>query len=135
VDHPGIASKSPDGFAGDKHKVWCRKCFDARISSEIGKDEAEVAAGMQTSVRDQQTIENTLWGMGPRDPGRGWQASATQTLLNHLKGCSLQPDDIRQAAEAYSAQKTHSPYRRPPATFPQPQMGHHNMSGCINKCT
>ncbi|KAF8498475.1 ribonuclease H-like domain-containing protein [Russula emetica] len=129
VDHPGIALKSPDGFAGDKHKVWCRKCFDARISSEIGQDEAEVAAGMRTSVRDRQTIENTLWGMGPRDPGRGWQASATQTLLNHLKGCSLQPDDIRQAAEAYSAQKTHSPYRRPPATFPHPQMGHHNMSG------
>ncbi|KAF8496685.1 ribonuclease H-like domain-containing protein [Russula emetica] len=129
VDHPGIASKSPDGFAGDKHKVWCRKCFDARISSEIGKDEAEVAAGMRTSVRDRQSIENTLWGKGPRDSGRGWQASATQTLLNHLKGCSLQPDDIRQAAEAHSARKTHSPYRRPQTTFPHPQMGHHNMSG------
>ena len=59
VDHPGIASKSPDGFAGDKHKVWCRKCFDARVSSEILRDRAEVTAGLRTSVRDQQTIENT----------------------------------------------------------------------------
>src|SRR6266852_2793124 len=67
--------------------------------------------------------------MSPRDPGRGWQASNAQTLINHLKGCSLQPDDIRQAAEAHSAQKTCPPYRRPPPTFPQPQIGHHNMPG------
>jgi len=65
--------------------------------------------------------------MSARDPGRGWQASATQTLINHLKSCSLQTDDIRQAAEAHAAQKTSSPYHRPPVTFPQPQTGHHNM--------
>lgn len=69
--------------------------------------------------------------MGPRDPGRGWQASATQMLINHLKGCSLQPDEIKQAAEAYSAQKTCSPYRRSSAssTFPQHQMGHRSVPG------
>ncbi|KAF8478229.1 ribonuclease H-like domain-containing protein [Russula emetica] len=97
----------------DKHKVWCRKCFDARISSEIGQDEAEVAAGMRTSVRDRQTIENTLWGMGPRDPGRGWQASATQTLLNHLKGCSLfcpkNPFPISATTSDFSAPSNGSP--------------------------
>ena len=59
VDHPGIASKSPDASAGGKHKVWCRKCFDARVLSEMGRDEAEVRAGIRFSVRDRQTIENT----------------------------------------------------------------------------
>lgn len=61
IDHPGVASRAPESFAGagDEHKVWCRKCFDARVSSEILNDEAGVTAGMRTSVRDQQTIENT----------------------------------------------------------------------------
>ena len=59
MDHPGIALKSSDGFAGDKHKVWCRKCFESRILSEIAHDNAEVAVGIRASVRDRQTIENT----------------------------------------------------------------------------
>lgn len=59
VDHPGIATKSSDAYAGDKHRVWCKKCFSSRISAEIAQDEREIAAGIRTSVRDQQTIEST----------------------------------------------------------------------------
>ena len=72
-------------------------------------------------------MHHTVWATGQRDPGRGWSASATQTLVNHLKGCSLQPEDIRQAAEAHmAAQKSNFPYRQThqngisTATFPGP---------------
>ena len=59
VDHPGVATKSADRFAGNKHKVWYARCFSAHIAAGIAQDESEVTAGIWTSIRDQQTIENT----------------------------------------------------------------------------
>lgn len=59
MDHPGVASRSPDGLLGDKHKVWCEKCFSARVAAEVARDEGEVTAGLRASIRDQQTIQST----------------------------------------------------------------------------
>jgi len=46
VDHPGIATQSPDAYAGNKLKVRCKKCFQVstRISAEIAQDRHELAA-------------------------------------------------------------------------------------------
>ena len=119
LDHPGYSSWSQDAFAnplacGDKFKVWCKLCFAVCIRDEQARDDAEVASGLHTSCQDWPTMENTcastilcflcgiltfygsltVWAMGQKDPQRGWQVSAMPTLLNHLKGCSLQPDHI-----------------------------------------
>ena len=134
LDHPGYSSWSQDAFAnplacGDKFKVWCKLCFAMHIRDEQAQDDAEVASGLHTSHWDQPTIENTcastilcflcgvltfyglltVWAIGQKDPQWGWQVSATPMLLNHLKGCSLQPNHIQQSAEAHLAQSGHLP--------------------------
>jgi hypothetical protein len=59
VDHPGVAARNPDGYLGNKHKVWCARCFPVCIAAEVVKDEHEVGTGIQASICDQQTIEST----------------------------------------------------------------------------
>src|ERR1700683_4098971 len=39
-----------------------------------------------------------VWAMGQNEPNRGWQSNAQDTLLNHLKTCTLQPETVRQQA-------------------------------------
>jgi hypothetical protein len=33
LDHPGLATKNPSAFRGDKVKVYCCQCFNAHIAS------------------------------------------------------------------------------------------------------
>lgn len=116
MDHPGVAAKSSDGFLGDKHKVWCARCFPARIAAEVVKDEREAAAGIRASIRDQQTIESTcahviisrvfhlqtiflIHSMGSGSKGSGSRLASLRSANTHKSLESLQSTATRNQTD------------------------------------
>jgi hypothetical protein len=58
-DHPGYVTRSPESTdSSGKAKVWCKECFEARISTEMGLDERMVVAGTREMVRPRSVIED-----------------------------------------------------------------------------
>lgn len=41
-----------------KHRVWCKRCWSARMLEERAKDEAEVQLGQRVVLRDRATISS-----------------------------------------------------------------------------
>jgi hypothetical protein len=55
-DHPGLAAKRAEAYAGDKHRVACRPCLQERVQMERRADELAVARQERPHQRTDQVI-------------------------------------------------------------------------------
>jgi hypothetical protein len=115
-DHPGYATGDPRAFAGagrtpDKVKTWCAPCLARRVEEVMVDD---ILRGVSRSKDDILTerkmhrfssldyqptdCSSAVWAMEP--PFTGWIQNRKSSCLRHLKGCTLQPKEVRIRAGA-----------------------------------
>ncbi|GJE93864.1 hypothetical protein PsYK624_100290 [Phanerochaete sordida] len=109
-DHPKYAEGHPDAFAGagrthDKVKVWCKRCFQARLAYERTRD------ALAGTLRADTAIIEHMWDTQP--PEAGWIPGRPANCLVHLRDCELQDSHVREEAGALHANSTRARRRSP----------------------
>ncbi|EJF60609.1 hypothetical protein DICSQDRAFT_62505 [Dichomitus squalens LYAD-421 SS1] len=100
-DHPGYIDNDAKALHGDKVKVWCKPCFQHRVTKEQRED----------SLRGMPPIVCSLvWDLPSTAPHR-WITATTPAMLVHLRDCDLTPDDVRQQAGQEHEREHLSPRR------------------------
>ena len=109
--HYLATAKAPEAFGDEqmqRPKVWCKECFDRRVSQEMESDRLKVLSSVIPMAREDRVVremcmshsnrflqligKNLVWATPKATDG--WFQARSDSYVTHLVKCPHQPEHV-----------------------------------------